>query len=112
MVRGNADRELVALVRGESIGILYEVTPWTAAQLTAGHVDMLAALPPTLTVDADGFGPVLFAMRHRVMMKKLCWWTAGWSGGLMFSLNYPRGSAPWSTGIRKCRLCDWLIGVW
>ncbi|MDJ0356606.1 metallophosphoesterase family protein [Paenarthrobacter sp. PH39-S1] len=60
LVRGNADRELVALARGEYIEIPDEVTPWAVAQLTAGHVDMLAALPPSVTVEVDGFGPVLF----------------------------------------------------
>jgi len=33
LVRGNADRELVALARGEQIDIPDEVTPWAAAQL-------------------------------------------------------------------------------
>ncbi len=55
LVRGNADRELVALARGESIEIPDEVTPWGAAQLTADHVAMLAALEPSVTVDVDGF---------------------------------------------------------
>lgn len=44
LVRGNADRELLALARGESIDIPDEITPWAAAQLSASHVEMLGAL--------------------------------------------------------------------
>jgi predicted phosphodiesterase len=44
LVRGNADRELVALARGEQIEIPDEVTPWVAAQLTDEHVSLLAGL--------------------------------------------------------------------
>ena len=60
LVRGNADRELVALARGEQIDIPDEVTPWAAAQLREDHVALLAALPHPVTVEVDGFGPVLF----------------------------------------------------
>ena len=60
LVRGNADRELVALARGEQIDIPDEVTPWAAAQLCEDHVELLAALPHPVTVEVDGFGPVLF----------------------------------------------------
>jgi predicted phosphodiesterase len=60
LVRGNADRELVALRRGELIAIPDEVTPWAAAELSEGHVELLAGLPHPLTVEVDGFGEVLF----------------------------------------------------
>lgn len=60
LVRGNADRELVALRRGEDIEIPDDVTPWAAAQLTEDHVAMLAGLPHPLVLDVDGFGPVVF----------------------------------------------------
>ena len=60
LVRGNADRELVALARGEQMDIPDEVTPWAAAQLRGDHVALLAALPHPVTVEVDGFGPVLF----------------------------------------------------
>lgn len=60
MVRGNADRELVALRRGEDIEIPDEITPWAAAQLTEEQVALLADLPHPLVVDVDGFGPVVF----------------------------------------------------
>ncbi len=60
LVRGNADRELVALARGEQIDIPDEVIPWAAAQLREDHVALLAALPHPVTVEVDGFGPVLF----------------------------------------------------
>lgn len=60
LVRGNADRELVALARGEALEPPDEVSPWAAAQLTAEHVALLADLPHPSTLDVDGFGPVLF----------------------------------------------------
>jgi putative phosphoesterase len=60
LVRGNADRELVALVRGEVIDIPDEVTPWAASQLLPEHVDLLAGLPHPVTLEIEGFGPVLF----------------------------------------------------
>ncbi len=60
LVRGNADRELAALARGEAIEVPDEITPWAAAQLSTDHVALLAGLPHPVTVDIDGFGPVLF----------------------------------------------------
>ncbi len=60
MVCGNADRELVALRRGEEIDIPDEVTPWAAQQLRADQVELLAGLPHPVTVEIEGFGWVLF----------------------------------------------------
>lgn len=60
LVRGNADRELVALRRGEDVEIPDEITPWAAEQLSASHVELLAGLPHPLVLDVDGFGPVVF----------------------------------------------------
>lgn len=60
LVRGNADRELVALARGETVEIPDEVTPWAAEQLSPEHVDLLAHLPHPLTLEIEGFGPVVF----------------------------------------------------
>jgi putative phosphoesterase len=59
-VRGNADRELVAMARGEETGIPDPISPWAAAQLTADHVDWLAGLPHPVTLEVEGFGPVVF----------------------------------------------------
>src|SRR3984957_154297 len=59
-VRGNADRELAALAQGRDIEIPDEITPWAAAQLSPEHADVLAGLPHPVTIEADGFGPVLF----------------------------------------------------
>ncbi|MFY0407723.1 metallophosphoesterase family protein [Solicola sp. PLA-1-18] len=60
LVRGNADRELVALARGEMVpGDLPDVDHWAAAQLGAHHVDLLAALPHPITLEVEGVGPVL-----------------------------------------------------
>jgi len=59
-VRGNADRELVELATGADIPIPDEISPWAARQLSADHLDRLATLPYPVTLEVDGFGPVLF----------------------------------------------------
>ena len=59
-VRGNADRELAELARGMDIPVPDEISPWAAGQLTADHVDWLACLPHPVTLEVDGFGPVVF----------------------------------------------------
>lgn len=59
-VRGNADRELVELARGQVDDVGDPVAPWAAAQLSADHVDWLARLPYPVTLEVDGFGPVVF----------------------------------------------------
>lgn len=63
LVRGNADRELVALANGEdstAVGGPYEVDLWAAPQLSSEHVALLAGLPHPATVEIEGFGPVVF----------------------------------------------------
>ena len=60
LVRGNADRELVAMTRGEDAPVPDEVSPWAAAQLRPDQVALLAGLPHPVTVQVAGFGPVLF----------------------------------------------------
>jgi predicted phosphodiesterase len=60
LVRGNADRELVGMARGEPVEPPDEISPWAAAQLSPEHVALLAGLPHPVTVEVDGFGPVLF----------------------------------------------------
>jgi predicted phosphodiesterase len=62
LVRGNADRDLVALARGEFPRgeEPYPVDAWAAAQLTQAHVDLLAGLPHPVVLDVRGFGPVAF----------------------------------------------------
>jgi predicted phosphodiesterase len=58
LVRGNADRELVELARGGDSR--HPESRWAAGELRAEQVDLLAALPHPVTLDVDGFGPVLF----------------------------------------------------
>ncbi|WP_277210295.1 metallophosphoesterase family protein [Isoptericola croceus] len=60
MVRGNADRELVALAGGHDVDVPDEISRWAAAQLGPRHVALLDALPHPATVEVDGFGPVVF----------------------------------------------------
>ncbi|MGK5743262.1 metallophosphoesterase family protein [Micromonospora sp. URMC 103] len=57
-VGGNADRELVEARAGRKLPI--EVSNWAAQQLRADHLDRLAALPLSVTLEVDGLGPVLF----------------------------------------------------
>lgn len=50
-VRGNADRELVSMARGEFEGTPPDpVSPWAAAQLRPDQVDLLDNLPTTFTL--------------------------------------------------------------
>lgn len=60
LVRGNADRELAAVARDASIEVPDEIVPWAAAQLGPGHVSMLEQLPHPVTLELEGFGPVVF----------------------------------------------------
>jgi predicted phosphodiesterase len=59
-VRGNADRDLVALARGGTTTIPDPIAPWAAAQLTQAQVELLAGLEHPVTMAVDGFGPVVF----------------------------------------------------
>jgi putative phosphoesterase len=58
-VRGNADRELVALAGGGSTEIPDPIAPWAASQLRPDQLELLAALPHPITVGVRGFGDVL-----------------------------------------------------
>ncbi|MDO9456925.1 metallophosphoesterase [Nocardioides sp.] len=62
LVRGNADRDLLALGRGEQLaaGEPHEVDAWAAAQLSEHHLRLLAQMPHPVTLDVRGFGPVVF----------------------------------------------------
>ncbi|MFF8311092.1 metallophosphoesterase family protein [Streptomyces lydicus] len=60
-VAGNADRELLEHRRSTPAAPSPDpVTPWASAQLRPEHLDLLAALPRTLTLPVPGLGPVLF----------------------------------------------------
>lgn len=59
-VRGNADRELVALARGGTIDIPDPIAVWAAAQLREDHTEWLDRLPHPIVLTIDGFGDVLF----------------------------------------------------
>ncbi|TNC38844.1 metallophosphoesterase family protein [Mumia zhuanghuii] len=58
LVRGNADRELVAVARGGSSD--HAESQWAGRQLRPDQVETLAAMPHPVTLDVDGFGPVVF----------------------------------------------------
>ncbi|MEU6109843.1 metallophosphoesterase family protein [Streptomyces albidoflavus] len=58
---GNADRELLARRRPSGpAGDAPPITSWAAAQLREDHLDLLASLPPSLTLTLPGLGEVLF----------------------------------------------------
>ncbi len=59
-VRGNADRELVEIRRGEREAFPDAISPWAAEQLRADQVDLLAGLPLAVTLPVAGLGTVLF----------------------------------------------------
>ena len=58
LVRGNADRELVAIRGGEWSE--HPESRWAAEQLRSDQLRLLAELPHPLYLDVDGFGPVVF----------------------------------------------------
>lgn len=60
LVRGNADRELVALARGEAIEPPDEISPWAADQLSDADVALLDGLSHPVIIDVAGFGPIVF----------------------------------------------------
>jgi predicted phosphodiesterase len=49
-VRGNADRELVSMARGEQLDPPDQVSPWAAAELRPDQVELLSSLPLTVTI--------------------------------------------------------------
>ncbi|MFE5338957.1 metallophosphoesterase family protein [Isoptericola sp. NPDC056578] len=59
LVRGNADRELVAHVRDGSGAVPDPIAPWAAAQLRPADVELLAGLPHPAELRVRGFGRVV-----------------------------------------------------
>jgi putative phosphoesterase len=63
-IRGNGDREVAAVMRGEETGGVPEpfrpAIRWNAQQLTPGDEETLAGWPLTRTVHVDSIGDVLF----------------------------------------------------
>ena len=59
-ISGNADRLLVEHRRDRGASGLDGIFAWAAEQLGAKHFDVLAALPPSLTLTIDGLGEVHF----------------------------------------------------
>ncbi len=59
-VRGNADRQQAAVARGADPPVPDPIVPWSASVLRPDHIELLAGLPHPVTLDVDGFGPVVF----------------------------------------------------
>lgn len=59
-VRGNADRELVDIIRGKQPTIPDPVAPWAASQLRPDQVDLLDSLPLSVVLDLGELGETLF----------------------------------------------------
>ncbi|MDQ1531850.1 MAG: hypothetical protein QOE37_1955 [Microbacteriaceae bacterium] len=60
LVRGNADRELVAMAADPALDVGDPIAAWAAASLQPRHVALLAGLPHPVVLELAGFGPVLF----------------------------------------------------
>jgi putative phosphoesterase len=63
LIRGNADRAVAAMRRdvpAPSLGPNRDALEWVAARLTDEQLDLLAALPLTITLEVDGVGSVCF----------------------------------------------------
>jgi predicted phosphodiesterase len=60
LVRGNADRELVAMAADPALDVGDPVASWAAATLEPRHRALLAALPHPVVLELEGFGEVLF----------------------------------------------------
>lgn len=58
LVRGNADRELVAIADGGSSP--HPESVWAAGQLRPDQVELLAGLPHPVVLDLEGFGSAVF----------------------------------------------------
>jgi putative phosphoesterase len=58
LVRGNADRELVAVAEGTPSE--HPESTWAGGRLRPDQVELLRGLPHPVTIDVEGFGPVLF----------------------------------------------------
>jgi predicted phosphodiesterase len=58
LVRGNADRELVAIAAGATSA--HPESVWAAGALRPDQVERLAGLPHPVTLDLEGFGPTVF----------------------------------------------------
>lgn len=59
-VRGNADRELVEMARGETGSIPDPIAPWAASALRPDQVEWLAGLPLSVVIDIAGIGLTVF----------------------------------------------------
>lgn len=61
LVRGNCERELVDLARDKGRQAPdFPISRYAADRLAPEHVELLDGLPHPVTLDVDGFGPVLF----------------------------------------------------
>ncbi|MET8450864.1 metallophosphoesterase family protein [Streptomyces sp. NPDC005209] len=59
-ISGNADRELLEYRRGQRDSIPDPIAPWAAQQLREDHLELLGALPRSLSLSVRGLGKVLF----------------------------------------------------
>lgn len=59
-IRGNADRELVEYRQSGRSSILDPIAPWAAEQLRDDQIELLAALPTSVTCPVAGLGNVYF----------------------------------------------------
>ncbi|GAB3552196.1 metallophosphoesterase family protein [Arthrobacter tumbae] len=61
LIRGNADRELMQMAQGISVGLDDDpLSIWGSAQLSPAHIQLLAGMPEQQILNVQGFGSVLF----------------------------------------------------
>jgi len=61
-IEGNGEREMLALEGADPAGLdpYPAIEAWAVARLDDAQKERLRGLPPTVTLDVDGLGPVLF----------------------------------------------------
>ena len=106
-VRGNADRELVALARGGAGEIPDAIAPWAASQLTPRHVQWLSQLPYPVQLEIAGFGEVLFCHGTPRDDDEVVLVDPRLDGGARCSATCPIGYVRSCAGTHTCRSYAW-----
>jgi len=110
LVRGNADRELVDIVRGGASD--HPESMWAAGQLRDDQVRLLSELPHPVVLDVDGFGPVVFVTAPLETTRRWCWLILAWKSGPRSSPICQLRFRQWSAVTRTCRSYALSTGGW
>ena len=99
--------------RGPGSPSAIDVSNWAGGQLRDDQVARLAALPPTVTLEVAGLGPVLFCHatpRDDEEVVLVDSRMARWAEVLADVAR--RGRARWSAGTPTCRSPGWSTAGW